>query len=315
MVQQLAKAKSEKVVSAKIGLLERLATIVKRRDLLRLLIGKELSVKYKNSVLGFAWSMLNPALMLAVWYFIFQIVLGSAISYFAIYLMSALLVWNFFASSVQGATTAVVENSEIVKKVSFPRELLVLAKVGQSATFFCFQAIVLAVAMAVIQYKPSFEAFWLLIPAFLGAALFASALGLILAALNVYYRDIQHFVEIALFAWFFAVPAVYSYSATLGPKLSSSGVTHFMHSIGLGWFHLPWLYLADPLTGVILSFLRGIYGIRFGNFGGHIRPVVPQHPLTWYLLLDSYSIVVSVILFVIGLKIFGRMEANFAEEL
>jgi ABC-2 type transport system permease protein len=315
VVQQLTKQKAERVVAAKIGLGERFLNLFKRRDLLALLIAKELSVKYKNSVLGFAWSMLNPALMLAVWYFIFQVVLGSAIQYFAIYLMSGLLAWNFFASSVQGATTAVVENGEIVKKVAFPRELLVIAKVGQSAVFFLFQAIVLAVAMAVIEYKPSLQALWLVIPAFFAAALFGCALGLILSALNVYYRDIQHFVEIALFAWFFAVPVVYSYAATLGPKLSSKGVENFLHAVGLGWFHLPWLYLADPIAPVILSFSRAIYGLRYGNFGGQIRPIVPHHSLVWFLGLDLYSIFVGLVLFLIGLKIFSRMEANFAEEL
>src|SRR3546814_3468686 len=90
----------------------------------------ELKVKYKDSSLGFFWSMLNPAMYLAVFYVVFHIILGSGIAYFAIYLLSGLLAWNMFNGSVTAATGSIVNNGSLVNKVYFPREILPLSTVG-----------------------------------------------------------------------------------------------------------------------------------------------------------------------------------------
>jgi ABC-2 type transport system permease protein len=302
------------VVTPNTSVKKRLYNIWQRRDLLRLLIAKELSVRYKNSVLGFAWSMVNPALMLLVYYFVFQIVLKSGIQSFAIFLMSGLLVWNLFTSCIQGSTTVIISNSGIVKKVAFPRELLVLAKLGESTVFFLLQALVLAIVMAILLRAPDFGSLWLLPLGFLGLIIFCAALGTMLSALNVFFRDIQHFVEIALFAWFFATPIVYSYSATIGPELAGTKASHFLQSLHLGFIHLTWVYLADPVVPVILSFQRAIYGMG-SVINSSKRPVVPVHSIGWYAGLDLWVIAVGLVLFYFALKIFSRVESNFAEEL
>src|SRR5215469_386157 len=115
-----------RVVSSGTSVWRRLPDLWRHRELLLSLIGKELKVKYKDSVLGFVWSMLNPALYLAVFFFVFQIALRNTIPYFAIFLLCGLLVWNFFQTAVMGATVSVVGGAGLIKKVSFPREMLAL---------------------------------------------------------------------------------------------------------------------------------------------------------------------------------------------
>ena len=108
-----------------------------------ILVRKEIKVKYKNSFLGFLWSMLNPALTLAVFYVLFTYFLPNGIPNFVIYMFSAMLVWNLFQTGVlSGTTSTVVANGGIVKKVAFPREILPLASVGSAFMFFLFQGIV-----------------------------------------------------------------------------------------------------------------------------------------------------------------------------
>src|SRR3954471_19459855 len=110
------------VVKARIGPIERLRRIIQYRELLAGLVRKELKVKYKNSVLGFAWSLLNPLLVLVVYWFAFGVILGNTMPRFPIFLLCGVLVWNFFSGGVLSGTTSVVMNASLVKKVSFPRE-------------------------------------------------------------------------------------------------------------------------------------------------------------------------------------------------
>ena len=109
-----------RVVSAKIRTQaadrQHLAVLGAPRGLTR----KELKVKYKNSILGFLWSLLNPATILLVYYVVFQLILKNGIPYFAIYLISGILVWNVFSSGLTGACISVVNNASLVKKVAFP---------------------------------------------------------------------------------------------------------------------------------------------------------------------------------------------------
>src|SRR3954464_2094888 len=130
-----------RVVSARVNQRQRLRDIWRYRELFYGLVRKEPKVKYKESFLGFLWSLLNPAITLLVYYVVFQLVLKNGIPYFAIYLVSGILVWNLFSTSVPGATGSVVGNSAIVKKVSFPREVLALASVGAGAVHFMLQTI------------------------------------------------------------------------------------------------------------------------------------------------------------------------------
>src|SRR5919109_3141725 len=130
----------------------RLKDLFAHREILMNLIRKEVKVKYTSSILGAAWSMLNPLLYLAVFSLVFGVVLDSPMPYFPIYLLSGILAWNLFAGSLSLSSRSVVDNANLVKKVYMPREILPLATVGASLVDFFIQALVLIIFMAALTY-------------------------------------------------------------------------------------------------------------------------------------------------------------------
>jgi ABC-2 type transport system permease protein len=294
----------ETVVKPDIGVWTRVANLWRSRDLLVYLVRKELKVKYKDSVLGFLWSMLNPAVMLVVYYFVFQVVLKNHIPLFAIFLMCGLLVWNLFSTAVPSATTAIVANAGIVKKVSFARELLAIASVGAGLVFFFLQAIVLVIALLAVRSAPDPSFLPLLIPALAALLVFTSALAVFTSAVNVYFRDMEHLTIVVLMAWFWATPIVYAYKTVAQP---------------LSAHHLLWLYFLNPITPIVLTFQRAIYAkvsyVQHTGTHSSVVQMLPERGQLWYLLAVGIVFAVSSVLFLIALYIFGRVEGDFAEEL
>jgi ABC-type polysaccharide/polyol phosphate export permease len=289
--------------TARIGLWERLGEIWRYRELLVAFTRTELKVKYKNSVLGFVWSMLNPALYLVVFYVVFQLILGSGIPSFPIFLLSGLLVWNLFNTGVSSATGSVVANAGLVRKVALPREILPLASVGAALLHFFLQAIVLFGALVIIQYDVDVAYLPLLPVALFAMLLFAAALGVLLAAMNVKLRDTAHFVELAMLAWFWMTPIVYPYQLVAN-KLGSKA----------------WLYLVNPVTDVVLTFQRAIYAqvsyTTTSNGSTQVQQILPAGADQWWYLRNLGIVIgASAVLFLFALWLFGRVEGDFAEEL
>jgi ABC-2 type transport system permease protein len=284
-----------RVISSRVSVRRRLVDIWRYRELLDGLVRKELKVKYKNSILGFLWSMLNPALYLVVFYVVFQKILKNNIPFFAIFLVSGLLVWNLFSTGVPGATGSVVGNSAIVKKVAFPREILALANVGAALVHFFLQTVVMFLALAIFRLPPS-AGYLLLVPVALFALLlFTAGLGVLLAAVNVYLRDTQHLLELALLAWFWGTPIVYPYqqvASRMGPSV--------------------WIYRLNPITPIVLTFQRAIY-VHTTWKGVAVLPAGVNWK--WYMGQLLGVIVFSVVLLIAAMHVFGRLEGNFAEEL
>jgi ABC-2 type transport system permease protein len=302
------------VVASRETIGRRLANIWGARDLLVFLVRKEVKVRYKDSALGFLWSMLNPALMLTVYYFVFKAIGRGGIPHFALFLFTGIIPWNLYLSGLLGATGSVVGNGGLVKKVSFPREILPLSTVGSALVFFFFQCIVLALALGIFGFQPAFAYLPLLVLALITLLVFTGAFGMLLSALNVYLRDVQHLVEVALMAWFWSIPIVYSFQ-TMAPHLSK--------------YHLTWLYLANPVTPVVLTFQRALYAHVYypavaAAPASHGKPavaaraamqVLPAHGWDWYLFILLGLLAASLLLFLIAMVVFGRVEGNFAEEL
>jgi ABC-2 type transport system permease protein len=289
--------------TARIGLWERLGEIWRYRELLVAFTRTELKVKYKNSVLGFVWSMLNPALYLVVFYVVFQLILGSGIPSFPIFLLSGLLVWNLFNTGVSSATGSVVANAGLVRKVALPREILPLASVGAALLHFFLQAIVLFGALVIIQYHVDVAYLPLLPVALFAMLLFSAALGVLLAAMNVKLRDTAHFVELAMLAWFWMTPIVYPYQLVAN-KMGSKA----------------FLYLVNPVTDVVLTFQRAIYAqvsyTTTSNGSTQVQQILPAGADQWWYLRNlGIVIVASSALFLFALWLFGRVEGDFAEEL
>jgi ABC-2 type transport system permease protein len=292
--------KFTRVVSSNVSLWQRLREIWLSRELLIYLVRTEIKVKYKNSVLGLLWSMAAPAMNLLVYFVVFQLIIGTAIPNFVIYLFSGLLIWNLFQVAVQTGTGVVVNNASIVKKVSFPREILALASVGSACVFFFFQSIVF-VGFLLVLWAPPAWAYLPLVPlALIACMVFAAALSVFLSAVNVYLRDMQHLIEVVLAAWFWACPIVYAFQQVIAPKLK--GYT--------------WMFYLNPVTPLVMSFQRALYGeVSPVGKGGVVVNILPDHGFTFYATLDLAVLLSSVVLLLGALIVFGRLEGNFAEEL
>jgi ABC-2 type transport system permease protein len=307
--------KAIRIVAARVPLRQRLRDLTSRpsRELFVYLVRKEIKVKYKNSFLGFLWSMLNPALTLAVFYVLFTYFLPNGIPNFVIYMFSATLVWNLFLTGVMGATSTVVANGGIVKKVAFPREILPLASVGSALVFFFFQGIVMVAFMFAFWHRPDWGLIWLLVPAMAALLMFSAALSVFLSAVNVYLRDTQHLVEVLLMAWFWAIPAVYRFPQTVHNKLE----VHRLFDIP--GTHLLWLYFANPMVPIVMTYQKFFYNVEtpLGTQAPHLPiEVLPKaYGPMWYLSADLIVLGVSTVMFLIAMVVFGRLEGNFAEEL
>ncbi len=294
-----------RVVTPTISVRKRLREIWLSRELLIYLVRTEIKVKYKNSVLGLVWSMAAPAMTLAIYFFVFQIVLGNKMPHFVIFLFAGLLIWNLFSLGVLTGTGVVVNNAGIVKKVSFPREILALAAVGSACVFFFFQVIVLVLFMLVLHTAPDLAYLPVLLLALVTGVILASALAVLLSSINVYLRDTQHLIEVVLTAWFWACPIVYAYQQNIAEKLGPKGLT--------------WVYFLNPMVPLVLSFQRCIYAhpTTYAVVGGKLTAfhVLPTKGMLWYVGLDLGVLFLALCLFLIALATFGRLEGNFAEEL
>lgn len=262
-----------------------LPAIFNYRELLLNLAKKELKVKYKNSVLGFFWSLLNPILMMLVFSFVLGVVFKDPkIDNFPIFFLAGLLPWNFFNNSVQGSTGSIVANAGLIKKVYFPRELLPLSIVLANVVNLLLElgVFLLFILASAWLFTPRLIAFYrflpyliILIPALF---LFSIGIGLITAAINVYLRDVQHIIGIVLMVLFYATPIIYRLQ--LVPAA-----------------FLPF-YKFNPLAVLILSFKNIFYWMQ-----------PPTSKMLAFVFLSS------LVTFVFGYLFFLRLEGNFAEEI
>lgn len=273
---------------------QRLGELWRDREILANLARKELRVKYKSSALGVAWSMLNPALYLVVFYVVFTYFLPSGIEDFPVYLLSGLVPWTLFTTGLQGATTSVVGGSNLVPKVAFPHEMLPLAAIRAQLVNFFFQLVVLVAFLLIFGY-PLFHRGIVLVPLALAVLLvFVTALGFATSALNVRYRDTGHLVDLALLAWFWSTPIVYP--ASLVQENLEGAFS---------------LYLLNPVANIVLAFQRGIYG----GVSREALESLPAPGLTWYGMRLLVVGVASLVLLYFSWRLFYRRSGDFAEEL
>jgi ABC-2 type transport system permease protein len=286
-------------VNAPQGFLHGFGTAVgdiwQRRELLGNLVRKELKVKYKDSLLGFLWSLLLPLVQLAVyWLVIGKFLSGGAVPVYGVFIFCGLAVWTLFSEILSSATTSIVYNASLVKKVYFPRELFPLAAVGAALVNFMFQMVILVLGMTYAGVTtgkwPDLAELPLPVLGLVALVLFATAIGILLAAANVYLRDIQHLIAIVLMVWFWLTPIIYS-------------VNRVADYLPKGLYDI---YLLNPMATVVFAFQRFFWpqgkGTQF-DFDG-----------------DIYARLVVLIVFGGALlwlaqRVFARAQGNFAQEL
>lgn len=271
-----------------------LAEIVTSRELLANLTLRELRGKYKRSALGWAWSLVNPLVTMAVFTIVFSIFLKakpdpgnpSGLDIFALWLLTGLLPWNFLANSLTGGMSSLVGNANLIKKVYFPRELLVGSAVGAWLVTFMIEmgvlaCVLLAFGNMVLPWIPL-----LLVVAAL-QTVFVLGLALGFAVMNVYFRDVEHFLAIGLQVWFYATPVVY-------PMKYVHSLAKY-HALGVSALDV---YQANPMTQFAIAYRNIFYDLRFPSAE------------TW-----GYLIGWTVFAILAGWALFGAREGGLAEEL
>ena len=219
----------------------RLRELVRYRDLIRNLVVSEIKTRYKNSILGFVWSLLNPLAMMLVFTVVFGVLWpNQQMEKYPIFLLCGLLPWNFFAASVVSSMNSVLGNGNLIKKVYFPREVLTIAAVLAQLVNFLLALVVLFAALLI--FRTNFSPWlWTLPFIILIQTCFSLGIGLVLSTLQVFYRDTQMAMEVVMLAWFFLTPVFYR-AAQLPTTYQVAGIDLPVQRI---------MYILNPMASLI----------------------------------------------------------------
>lgn len=192
-------------------MVNRLKEIHKFKNLVYNLVSRDLKVKYKGSILGFLWSLLNPLIMLIVYTIAFKYIIKIRVENFPVFFLCGFLPWMFLSLSLSMAVSTIKDNANLVKKVYFPREILPLSIVLSNLIQFLLTFVILIPALLLFKVKLGFPLLFLpLIIVFQLA--FTLGLAFFVSALNVFFSDVRHLLEIFLQIWFWLTPIIYPVS-------------------------------------------------------------------------------------------------------
>jgi ABC-type polysaccharide/polyol phosphate export permease len=185
------------------------ADLYRYRELFANLFRRDFHAKYKGSVLGVAWSLLNPLLLLGVYLLVFGLIFTGKIPHYPIYLLAGLACWIFFATSLQSAARSLIDSGELIKKVRFPRQLVAFSMVAtQAVTFTVMLAVLIVVSVVFLPDARPYVLLSLPLAVLFGG--FVAGFSLTVACLNVLFRDVEHVLTAALLPWFFVTPILWS---------------------------------------------------------------------------------------------------------
>src|SRR6185312_3545002 len=208
------------------------------RELIWALALKDLKLRYKRSVLGFLWALLNPVLNMIVLSLVFTTVMKMSLPHYPIFLLSVLLPWTFFAQSLAYAVDSIVGNGELIKKVAVPKLVFPIAAV--IANMINLLLSIIPLALIVIGMGHKFFWTWIYLPVpLIALSLFTLGVTFLFATANVYYRDVSHIVQILIQVWFYVTPILYALE--IFPE------------------KYRWLFKLNPLIFVINEFRLAVY--------------------------------------------------------
>lgn len=251
--------------------------IYEYRELLKTNVKKEIRGKYKKSVLGILWSYLNPLLQLLVYAIVFPLILKMTQEHYVIFVCSGLIPWTFFTTVVTQSTGIIVANSNIVKKVYFPREILPISVTTSAAVNFLISTIII---LAFVMFSGLGITKYVIFYPVVLLVQYVLCLGIsfIVSSITVYLRDLEHLIGIAIMLMFYLTPIVYS-SKTLPPQYA-----FFMK--------------LNPMAHIVEGYRSIFYYQQLPDFKNLI-----------------ILFVLSVVLSIIGYLIFKKLEKRFAEEI
>jgi lipopolysaccharide transport system permease protein len=253
------------------------------RDLVFFLAWRDVKVRYKQTLLGVAWAVLQPALMMCIFYVIFFVVAGKYNDEklpYPIFVLSALLPWSFFATAIANAGNSVIGSERLITKIYFPRLAVPFATVGAAIVDFCVAMPLLIIVLVCYDIAPGWNIVMLPV-IFLLLVLSAAGVGTMLAALNVAYRDFRYIIPFLVQIWMYATPTIYFDLGQTDPNSK------------YGW--VKQLLPLNPMTGLIASF----------------RAALLNQDIPWRDL--GFSAVMALVFFLIGCFYFRRVEDSFAD--
>ncbi|MET4583523.1 ABC-2 type transport system permease protein [Conyzicola nivalis] len=268
--------------------------IVQHRQLLGRLVNREIRARYKNSTLGVVWSLMRPLAQLVIYYVAIGQFLGAArnVPDFAIFVFTGLTIWSLFSEIVSSGTGSILANAGLIKKVYLPREIFPLAAVGGALFNFVVQFLVLVVATIVLGRLPLSPNLLYLPLAIVLMVVLGTAIALVLSAVNVYLRDVEHLIDIFLMVFFWASPIVYS-------------VTFVNEALQGSW--IEQVYLANPVTLAVLGMQKAMW-VAGVNDPSQFWP----DDLGLRMLI---ALGVSLVALFLAQRVFSRLQGNFAQEL
>ncbi|WP_104117064.1 ABC transporter permease [Arthrobacter sp. B1805] len=282
-----------------------LKDVLRSRYLLKLLVQKELKVRYRGSVLGLLWSYVKPGVQFVVFWFALGIFLGMNrnTENYPIYLFSGIVLINFFNEALSNASRSIVGNGGLIKKIYLPRELFPVASVWVSAIHFVPQLFVLLIACFIAGWTPGVVQIGAAVIGFLIVALLAIGLGLFFGSVNVYFRDSENFVDMLLMIATWASPVLYSWTMVRDGLFDAFGA-------GTGGI-LHTIYQVNPLTIAVELFHFAFWMPTTSGVTDPLTAVPPN-------LLDLWmpiGVAISVLVILLGQFTFRRLEGRFAQEL
>lgn len=251
--------------------------MVRRRELILILIGRNLKIRYKNSSLGFFWSLLSPLVLIVI----YSVFLGLIrIPIHLPTLVTGIIVWQFLAMCLGDSLYSIVGNANLVTKAAFPRLILPVAMVGANAVNFLLSFVVLMVYLAIAD--TSFGALALLPAVMLTQTALCLGMALLVGSANVFFRDAEHILSVSMLAWFFLSPVIYE------PQRVIDNFPTWVHAA----------FFSNPMTGILTAY----------------RSVLLSQPLPALWLIGLSFGVAWLVLF-LGLAVFRAVEPRFGDEL
>ncbi len=259
-------------------MLKLLSDIVNRRELLAMLVVRNIKIRYKESVLGFLWTLLGPVFLIVI-YAVFLGIMRFSMS--LPLLVTGIFVWQYLAMSLGDSVNAILGNSNLVKKAAFPRVLLPLSMVLANFVNFALSLVIVVVYLKMVGVPFGLLA-WLPLAMVTQVAL-CTGVSLALSSVNVFFRDVQHLVGVFTMAWFFLTPVIYS--PEMVTQKFSNPVIHQ-------------LFYLNPMTGLLALYRAALMG-----------EALPS------VALWGPSLLVSWLVCGAGVVVFQGLQKGFADEL
>ncbi len=259
-------------------------SLTRTGPLFRNLTRREMRQRYKASALGLGWTLINPLLVVAAYWVVFKFLFGTPIPNYALFLFVGLMVWSLFFGGISVGAQSLIANASLVTKVRFPRAIIPAAAISANAVI-ALVMLVIALPLCVWQTTGSLLPL-IALPAFLILTFALTiGLGLILAAVNVYFRDVEHILQAIGVPWFFLTPIFYTYATLPEAAQQNQTVIEILH-----W--------GNPISPFVIAVQDTLF------FG------------VWPSLADSLYCVVAAALFLgVGRLLFRRLEPEMAVEL